>query len=161
MERFCAIPSSSLWTLACTHMPTRALISSVVQPEDILVCRCKASARHAIDSRDASLFSMGMLRVQSHDQSTSRGQSTLNWIQTTSRSGLSQTGFKPLWLNAHSRLDSVNANQCALNRIECALSVQCERALNKKYMLILLTDNAHNTSEAAHILGPVYRPYST
>ena len=62
------------------------------------------------------------------------GQSTLNRIQTTSRSGLSQTGLKPLWLNAHSRLDSVNANQCALNRIECALSVQCERALRNIYM---------------------------
>ena len=61
--------------------------------------------------------------VQSHDQST------LNRIQTTSRSGLSQTGFKPLWLNAHSRLDSVNANECALIWIESALSVQCERAL--------------------------------
>ena len=80
---------------------------------------------------------MGMLCVQSHDQSTSRGQSTLNRIQTTSRSGLSQTGFKPLWLNAHSCLDSVNANQCALNRIECALSVQCERALTLSFPLSL------------------------
>ena len=126
MERFRAIPLSSLWTLACPHTPTRTLVSSVVQPEDILVCACKASARHAIDSRvEPRLY---YLCVQSHDQSTSRGQSTLNRIQTTSRSGLSQTGFKPYWLNAHSRLDSVNANQCALNRIECALSVQCERA---------------------------------
>ena len=56
-----------------------------------------------------------------------------NPLQTTSRSGLSQTGFKPLWLNAHSRLDSVNANQCALNRIECALSVQCERAFRLSF----------------------------
>ena len=77
---------------------------------------------------------MGMLLAYSHMTNplleVNPGQSTLNRIQTTSRSGLSQTGFKPLWLNAHSRLDSVNANQCALNRIECALSVQCERALS-------------------------------
>ena len=84
---------------------------------------------------------MGVLCVQSHDQSTSRGQSTLNRIQTTSQSGLSQTGFKPLWLNAHSRLDSVNANQCALNRIECTLSVQCERALGIFYFGVA-TNNA-------------------
>ena len=95
--------------------------------QDILVCACKASARHAIDLD--SIVETRATYVQSHDQSTSRGQSTLNRIQTTSRIGLSQTGFKPLWLNAHSRLDSLNANQCALNRIECALSVQCERAL--------------------------------
>ena len=75
---------------------------------------------------------MGTLLAYSHMTNplleVNPGQSTLNRIQTTSRSGLSQTGLKPLWLNAHSRLDSVNANQCALNRIECALSVQCERA---------------------------------
>ena len=29
----------------------------------------------------------------------------------------------------------MNANQCALNRIECALSVQCERALSKLHYL--------------------------
>ena len=77
---------------------------------------------------------MGMLLAYSHMTNplleVNPGQSTLNWIQTTSRSGLSQTGLKPRWLNAHSRLDSVNANQCALNRIECALSVQCERAFS-------------------------------
>ena len=77
---------------------------------------------------------MGMLLAYSHMTNplleVNPGQSTLNRIQTTSRSGLSQTGLKPLWLNAHSRLDSVNANQCALNRIECALSVQCEGALS-------------------------------
>ena len=28
----------------------------------------------------------------------------------------------------------MNANQCALNRIECALSVQCERALSAKWL---------------------------
>ena len=129
MERFHAIPSSSLWTLAYPHMPTRALVSSVVQPEDILVCACKVSARHAMDSIVETRLYYLWAHVQSHDQSTSRGQSTLNRIQTTSRSGLSQTGFKPLWLNAHSRLDSVNANQCTLKQIECALSVQCKRAL--------------------------------
>ena len=79
---------------------------------------------------------MGMLLAYSHMTNplleVNPGQSTLNRIQTTSRSGLSQTGLKPLWLNAHSRLDSVNANQCALNRIECALSVQCERAFSVK-----------------------------
>ena len=139
MERFRAISSSSLWTLACPHTPTRALVSSVVQPEDILVCACKASARHAIVSIvETRLYYLWHVTcVQSHDQSTSRGQSTLNRIQTTSRSGLSQTGFKPLWLNAHSRLDSVNANQCALNLIEFASSVQCERAFTPCLMVKL------------------------
>ena len=98
----------------------RAILSPF-PPQDILVCAYKASARHAIDLD--SIVETRATYVQSHDQST------LNRIQTTSRSGLNQTGFKPLRLNAHSRLDSVNANQCALNRIECALSVQCERAL--------------------------------
>ena len=83
---------------------------------------------------------MGMLLAYSHMTNplleVNPGQSTLNRIQTTSRSGLSQTGLKPLWLNAHSRLDSVNANQCALNRIECALSVQCERALMLYYAAV-------------------------
>ena len=82
-----------------------------------------------------ALLSMGTLLAYSHMTNplleVNPGQCTLNRIQTTSRSGLSQTGFKPLWLNAHSHLASVNANQCALNRIECALSVQCERALRK------------------------------
>ena len=88
---------------------------------------------------------MGMLLAYSHMTNplleVNPGQSTLNRIQTTSRSGLSQTGLKPLWLNAHSRLDSVNANQCALNRIECALSVQCERALNVQSELDGVTRN--------------------
>ena len=43
-------PHTGTETGTGTGTPTRALVSSVVQPEDILVCACKASARHAIDS---------------------------------------------------------------------------------------------------------------
>ena len=48
--------------LAWPHTPRRALVSSVVQPDDIarMHVQLMASARHAIDSRDASLLPMGM-----------------------------------------------------------------------------------------------------
>ena len=45
----------------------------------------------------------------------------VKWIETKRfQTALAQCAF------------SVNANQCALNRIECALSVQCEHALRNK-----------------------------
>ena len=58
MERFRVTPSSSLWTLACPPHAYKGpcLFSSPARRHSRMRVQLMASARHAIDSRDASLL---------------------------------------------------------------------------------------------------------
>ena len=130
MERFRVTPSSSLWTFAWLPHAYKGpcYLGRPARRHSRMHVQLMESARLAIDSRDASPLSTGMLSAYSHmtwrpihfkpDSNHLAKWIEPNWFQTA----LAQCAF------------NVNANQCALNRIKCALSVQCEHGFTIEYI---------------------------
>ena len=94
--RFRVTPSSSLCTFACPHTPTKALVSSVLQPAAIIISTCD------------NLATWYELRVRA--VRTPPTQSTLNRIETTSRSGLSSNWIETGSTQSALCVDATNAH---------------------------------------------------